>query len=78
MNNADVLQEDDQTFVVVIIFSTVVSIFIPLLVLLTPGFILEGPLLVSLVILTAVLPGLFISLSDIRYFMANVLSLIFM
>lgn len=78
MNNADIIADDDQAYILVIILTSLIAVFVPIIIVLSPGLKLESPLVVSLFLLVTVVPGIFLASTDIRYFIANVITCIYM
>lgn len=69
-----ILSEDDEALIVFIAVCLIFSIVIPILLLISPGFVKDGPLLCSLFVLAVLGPGFMLSNQDMRYLLSGIVT----
>lgn len=74
-NNERILSEDDEALIVFLALCLIFSIFIPILLLFSPSFVKDGPLLCSLFILGVLGPGLLLSNTEMRFLLSGIVTM---
>lgn len=67
VNNNIPLSEEEQALLILLALSLLVSVCLPVMLMISPNLLKDGTVLVSLMLLTIMGPGFFISLQDMRF-----------
>lgn len=73
-NREAAAREDDEALLFLLLMGFIFSVLVPVFLMVSPSFVKEGPLLTSLFVVAIVGPNFLISLTDLRFLLAGILS----
>lgn len=75
VNDGPILTEEDQSLVLLLFLSLVLTIFLPCILVISPNLLSDGPVLLSLVLLLITGPMFVITVKEARFLLSGILSI---